>query len=74
MSKMMIELDTEDEKYIRVTSGGSEVKPIPLSSKRIKLKIDNEETVPFILDHAVIRSHSSPGCINYIHNGQLYRV
>jgi hypothetical protein len=74
MAKMRIELDTEDENYINVTTSDGILTKTPLDSKKIKLKIDKEEIINSIPSHTPVWSKGSPGCINYIHNGQLYRV
>ncbi len=73
MAKMIIELDTEDENYVKVSTMDGKLEK--KDTKEVKLKISGKEvSLGFVPNHTLIWSFASPGCVNYIHKGQLYRV
>jgi hypothetical protein len=67
--RMVIELDIDTGKVLKVTDGEKEIKPV--SAEKATL---NGKRITSIPDHTLIFTHSSPGCAWYFVGGKLYYI
>jgi len=70
-TKKMMVIDIDDAGQVSKVSdeGGKKVVPQPVGNSKLDGK-----TIISVSDHAIIETHSSPGCVYYFFNGQYYRI
>ncbi len=69
--KMVIEIDVETGKLLKITGNGCTVEKGRLKDGKLKL---GGKVVTKVPDHTLMFTHSSPGCAYYFFGGRWYYI